>query len=259
MTEELFVGIDVSKAQLDVAIRPTGEVLRRDNTQPGIASLASYLSNLKPTLVILEATGGYERALVSSLAAADLPVVVMNARQVRAFARATGQLAKTDRIDARVLAQFAEAVRPELRTLPDADTRGLEALVTRRRQVISMMNAEHNRLETCADTSMRAEIEATIAFLREQRGRLDAAIAKLLQDSPAWREPAERLQSVPGVGPVLAATLLSALPELGQVSNKRVSALVGVAPVNRDSGRHKGYRAVSGGGVRCAPCSTWQQ
>jgi transposase len=252
MANEVFVGIDVAKDHLDVAVRPSGESYTMEHTSQGINELAWNLNELRPNLIVLEASGGFEHALTIALAEEGLPVVVVNARQTRDFAKATGRLAKTDRIDAIVLAQFAETVRPQLRELPDAKQRTLSALLSRRRQLIEMITAEGNRLATCTDALVRADIEAHLAYLHSRRDQLDQELDEAVQADPNWSFKAELLRSVPGVGAVLATCLLAELPELGKLSNKRIAALVGVAPINRDSGRWRGRRATWGGrgGVR---------
>ena len=243
---QVFVGIDVAKAQLDIALRPTGERWAVTNDEPGIAALVAWLQAAQPTLIVLEATGGYHRAVVAALAAAALPLVVMNPRQVRDFAKATGQLAKTDVLDARAVAHFAEAVRPAPRPLPDAQTEELRALLARRRQLIAMRTAEQNRLEN-APRRLRADIEAHIAWLNQRVVALDNDLDTTLRASPVWRERETLYRSVPGIGPVCARTLVLDLPELGTLSRQRIAALVGVAPFNRDSGTLRGTRTTWGG------------
>jgi transposase len=243
---QVFVGIDVAKAQLDIALRPTGERWAVTNDEPGIAALVAWLQAAQPTLIVLEATGGYHRAVVAALAAAALPLVVMNPRQVRDFAKATGQLATTDVLDARAVAHFAEAVRPALRPLPDAQTEELRALLARRRQLIAMRTAEQNRLEN-APRRLRADIEAHIAWLNQRVAALDNDLDTTLRASPVWRERESLYRSVPGIGPVCARTLVLDLPELGTLSRQRIAALVGVAPFNRDSGTLRGTRTTWGG------------
>ncbi len=242
----VFVGIDVSKARLDVACRPSGTHWAVANDPSGLARLVDRLRGLSPTLIVLEATGGLELPPTGTLAAAGLPVVVVNARQVRDFAKATGRLAKTDAIDAAVLAQFAEAVRPALRPLPDAATQALSALMTRRRQLLEMRTAEQNRLGS-AQSSMHKGIRAHITWLDHRLADLDLDLGRTIRESPVWREQDALLQSTPGVGPVLARTLLADLPELGTLNRKQVAAMVGVAPLNRDSGTLRGHRRVWGG------------
>jgi transposase len=245
---DAFVGIDVSKATLDIAVMPTGETWSVPNSTEGIQELLTRLREISPQLVVLEATGGLERRAVAVLAAAALPVVAVNPRQVRDFAKATGQLAKTDAIDAAVLALFAERIRPEVRPLPDEQTRELEALVVRRRQVVDMITAEKNRLGTAPPSKVvRTAIGRSIQNLQKQLEELDNDLDKSVRNSPSWRKKDELLRSVPGVGKVLSRTLLSLLPELGTLDKKQLAALVGVAPLNRDSGTQRGRRFVWGG------------
>ena len=241
-----FVGIDVAKAQLDIALRPTGERWSVPNDEASIATLVAQLQAVAPTLIVLEATGGYQRAVVAALAAAGLPVVVANPRQTRDFAKATGQLAKTDALDARALAHFADAVRPTPRPVPDAQTEALRALLTRRRQLVAMRTAESNRLGT-APAPVQADIEAHLAWLDQRLATLDDDLDTTLRASPVWRERDALYRSVPGIGPVSARTLLLDLPELGTLSRQRIAALAGVAPFNCDSGTMRGRRAIWGG------------
>lgn len=245
-TPAVFVGIDVSKDRLDLALRPTGERWAVANEEAGIADLVARLRHQAPTLIVLEATGGLDVPVSSALAAAGLPVVVVNPRQVRDFAKATGKLAKTDTLDASILAQFAEAVRPVARALPDAATQALSALLLRRRQLIEMLTAEKNRLGI-APTPVRKGIRAHITWLDGRLADLDEALAHTIRESPIWREKDDLLQSAPGVGPVLARTLVANLPELGTLTRQQIAALVGVAPLNRDSGTFRGTRRVWGG------------
>lgn len=241
-----FVGIDVSKAALDVALRPDEGTWRYANDEAGIAALVSRLQPLAPTLIVLEATGGLERVVVAALALADLPVAVVNPRQVRDFAKATGRLAKTDALDAAALAHFAEAIRPEPHPVPDAQSQALAALVERRHQVVAMLTAEKNRFQQ-ALPAVRPHVAAHIAWLEQALKQLDGELDQLLHASPLWRERDQLLRSVPGVGPTVALTLLAHLPELGQGSVKHVATLVGLAPLNRDSGAWRGTRAIWGG------------
>lgn len=249
----IFVGIDVSKAQLDVAIRPTGEKESIANDKAGIKALVKRLAKIEPTLIVLEATGGYERQVARALVSADLPVVVVNPRQVRDFAKATGQLAKTDSIDAAVLAHFAEVIRPELRPLPDVVTLELRALTARRRQILEMIAAENNRL-AMTSKAVAKRIDAHIRWLEQELERANQELDRAIEQSPIWKENDELLRSAKGIGPVTSRTLLAELPELGTLDRKQISALVGVAPFNRDSGSLKGRRSIWGGRapVRCA-------
>ena len=241
-----FVGIDVSKHQLDVAVRPRGETWTVAHDEAGLSALVARLRALAPTLIVLEATGGLEVALAGALATATLPVAVVNPRQVRDFARSTGTLAKTDRLDAQLLAQFADTVRPEPRPLPDAQAQELTALLQRRRQLVEMLTAEKNRL-ALASRRIRPQLQAHIEWLHKQIAQFDEDLRQLIRSSPLWREKDDLLRSAPGVGPVLATTLLAALPELGQLTRQQIAALVGVAPLNRDSGTLRGRRTVWGG------------
>ena len=241
-----YVGIDVSKATLEVADRPDGTTQQVANDEAGIRALVGELGAASPALVVLEATGGYETAVVTALAAAGVPVVVANPRQVRDFGRATGQLAKTDRIDAQLLALFAERVRPTPRPLTDEFTRALQALLTRRRQVLEMLIAEGNRLEH-APRPVQRGITQHIRWLKKQLARVDNDLDDTIENSPVWRAKDDLLQSVPGVGPRMSRTLLGDLPELGTLTRKQIAALVGVAPHARDSGTLRGRRTVWGG------------
>jgi transposase len=242
----VFVGIDVGKAYLDVAVRPTGTHERLPNDEAGVARLADRLRAARPALVVLEATGGLEVPLTAALATVGLAVAVVNPRQVRDFAKAVGQWAKTDALDAHLLARFAEVVRPEPRPLPDADAQALAALLTRRRQVIAMLVAEQQRLATTV-VALRPRVEAHIAWLRQERDELDRHLRDRVRGSPVWREDDDLLQSVPGVGPVLSTTLIAELPELGRLNRKPIATLVGVAPLNCESGILRGRRIVWGG------------
>jgi len=242
----IFVGIDVSKARLDVAIGRSGERESVVNDKAGIKTLLKRLGEIKPALIVLEATGGVERSVTRALASAELAVVVVNPRQVRDFAKATGQLAKTDRIDALVLARFAEAVRPAVRPLPDELTIELRALIARRRQITEMIVAERNRLSG-ASKSVRKRIDAHIRWLEAELDRADKDLDQSIRQSPIWQENQDLLKSVPGIGPVISRTLLAELPELGQLNRKQIAALVGIAPLNRDSGTMRGRRTIWGG------------
>ncbi len=240
----VYVGIDVSKDRLDGAVRPTGARWQVANDEAGIATLLDHVAAVTPTLVVLEASGGYERPIAAALVAAGWAVAVVNPRHVRDFAKATGTLAKTDALDAQVLAHFAEAVRPRVQPTPDELVQALRALLARRRQVVGMFVAEKNRRPGAARRARRA---AHVAFLEAELAALDQEVAQAIRRSSAWRATAALLRSAPGVGPVVATTLLAELPELGTLDRKRVAALVGVAPFNRDSGTRRGRRAVWGG------------
>lgn len=242
----IFVGIDVSKATLDVGVRPAGERESASNDESGIKPLIIRLRELKPVLIVVEATGGLERQLTRALVSAELAVVVVNPRQVRDFAKATGQLAKTDTIDAMVLARFAEAVRPAVRPLPDAALLELQALVGRRRQLTEMIVAERNRLSAASKTVTK-RIDAHIRWLEAELGRADKDLDQSIRQSPVWQENEDLLRSVPGIGPVISRTLVAELPELGKLNRKQIAALVGVAPLNRDSGTLRGRRTIWGG------------
>ncbi len=247
--EARFVGIDVSKAQVDVAVRPTGKRWTLPYDQTGIEGLIPQIVDLEPALVLLEATGGLELPLVAGLAVAALPVVVVNPRQIRDFAKTTGTLAKTDTLDAGVLAHFADAVRPEVRPLKDAETQVLNSLTARRHQVMTMLVSEKNRLGS-AIGAVSPRIEAHIAWLEQELSDLDKGLRQTLRRSPVWREKDDLLRTVPGVGEQLSLTLLANLPELGTLNRRQTAALVGVAPYNRDSGTLRGKRAVWGGRSR---------
>lgn len=246
MNVSVFVGIDVSKAQFDLALQPEGPGLSTPNSQAGIAAMVERLCTVKPVLIVLEATGGLELPLVRALVEAELPAVVVNPRQVRDFAKATGRLAKTDALDAHTLARFAEAVRPALRPMPDASTQELATLITRRRQLVEMLTAEKNRLSS-AHRRVQKRIQAHIAWLTTELARVEKDLDQAIHNSPVWREQEDLLQSVPGIGPVVTRTLLGELPELGTLNRKQIAALVGVAPFNRDSGTMRGKRTVWGG------------
>jgi len=238
-----FVGIDLSKAQLDVALHPQTQQWKLANNDAGIATLVEYLKKHKPSLIVLEATGGLERPVAEALVKAGFQVAVVNPRQVRHFAKAKGLLAKTDVLDAKVLAQYGEAMKPEARPLSDEQTQQLQDLLARRRQLLEMLKAEKNR-SSRAQPPIRSQIQTHINWLEQHLRLLEQGIKQLQQDNRTWRKKAEVLQSVPGVGPVMSATLLGDLPELGSLSHKQLAALVGVAPFNRDSGRWKGQRVV---------------
>ena len=242
----VFVGIDVSKAELDIAVNENPELWSIANDEAGVADLVRRLLSLRADLVVLEATGGFETLATAALAAVQIPVVVVNPRQVRDFAKSTGQLAKTDTLDAQLLALFAARVRPPVRPLPDAGTQALNALVARRRQVIEMLVAEKNRLGF-ASAPVKKGIQKHIRWLERQLSDVDEDLTSMIRESPIWREKDDLLQSVPGVGPNLARTLLAELPELGVLNRKEIAALVGIAPLNRDSGTIRGKRMIWGG------------
>lgn len=240
------VGIDVSKERLDVAVRPSGERLSVANDEEGRVLLRKRLAKLKPERIVLEPTGGYEAHVVQVLAAAKMPVVVVNARQVRQFAQATGRLAKTDRIDADVLAHFAEAVKPEIREIPDEAHREFEALVGRRRQLVEMRAAEIKRKQL-SPAVVHPSIDAVIEVLTKQIDDVDDNVQRVVRSVPAWRDAQDRNTSAPGVGRVLSSTMMALVPELGKLNSKQIAALVGVAPLNNDSGKSEGRRTTWGG------------
>ena len=248
--EVTYVGIDVAKAQVDVAIRPTNDRWEIPRDEAGIRKLVSQMKTLEPVMVLMEASGGLELPLVAALAAEAVPVVVVNPRQVRDFARATGKLAKTDALDAAVLAHFAEAVRPPVRPLRDAETQLLNSMAARRHQVMTMLVSEKNRLSAATTVAVRPRIEAHIAWLERELDELDEGLRQTLRQSPVWREKDDLLRTVPGVGEQLSLTLLAYLPELGTLDRRQIAALVGVAPFNRDSGTLRGKRTVWGGRAR---------
>jgi len=242
-----YVGIDVAKATLDVAIGSDGEMVQVENSEAGIAQLVKRLGEAAPALVVLEATGGYESLVAAAVAGREIAVAIVNPRQVRDFAKATGVLAKTDRIDARVLARFAEAVRPEPRPLPTAEAKELEEFLGRRRQIVDMLTMEKNRLSIASTERMKKSLKKHIAWLEETLRRANDDIDTAVRNSPAWREQEDLLRSFPGIGPVSARTVLGELPELGALNRKKIAALVGVAPLNRDSGTLQGTRTCWGG------------
>jgi transposase len=241
-----FVGLDIAKDRVDVCVRPTDEQWQTDQTDEGVTQLVARLVGRTPALVVVESTGGYETAVVTALAVAQIPVAVVNPRQVRDFARAIGRLAKTDAIDAAVLALFAERVRPAARPLPDDAHQELVALVTRRRQLVDMLTAERNRLAT-ARRSVRAGVQQHVRWLERRIQDADGDLTTTIQRSPLWRAKDDLLRSVPGIGPITSSLLIALLPELGVLSRREIASLVGVAPLNRDSGRQRGRRIVWGG------------
>ena len=245
-SKAVFIGIDVSKAHLDIAIHEELEVRRVTNDEEGIETLLAELVPLAPALVVLEATGGFEMPAAAALAAAQIPVVIANPRQTRDFARSTGQLSKTDAIDARGLAMFAARVRPEVRGLPSEDAQALDALVSRRRQIIGMLTQEKNRLGFALKPVQKG-IRKHITWLERQLADVDADLDERIRRSPVWAAKRDLLESVPGVGPNLARTLIAELPELGTLTHKQIAALVGVAPRARDSGSFRGKRMIWGG------------
>jgi transposase len=248
-TADRFVGIDVSKARVDVHVRPDSTAFWSATDPEGLAELVRRLTPLRPTLVVLEASGGYEGVIAATLAEAGLPVAIVNPRQVRKFAGAIGRLAKTDAIDAAVIAHFAQAVRPAARPLPDDLSARLAELMARRRQLVVMINAEKQRLGKARDRIAQRSFKALLKSLEAERARIDRAIDKLIEASPLWCAQQDLLKSVPGIGNVVARTLIAELPELGRVDRHQIAALAGVAPMNRDSGRYRGKRKIQGGRV----------
>ena len=246
MKQPTYVGVDVSKKQLDVVIRPIGKIFGVTNDRRGISQLVKRLKELQPVCIVIDATGGLEKELAYALAAESLPVAVVNPRQVSNFAKSLGRRAKTDAIDAAVLAHFAEVMKPEARALPDAAARELTALVNRHRQLVEMITAESNRRDL-ASKSVRKLIKSMLRSLKGQLLLVDREIRKAISASELWRHKAELLRSVPGVGEVTTATLLAGLPELGELDRRQIAALVGVAPFNRESGTWRGKRMIAGG------------
>ena len=242
-----FIGIDVSKATLDVAVHGSGARLQAQNDEQGLKELGAQLLALCPELVVMEASGGYERLCAVVLTQMGLPAAVVNARQVRAFAVATGVLAKTDAVDARVLAHFAAAVRPAVRPLPDAQRAALDEIMGRRRQLVGMLVMEKNRLAQAQTPGVRRDIKSLIAILEKRIGGCDGELQRQIQASPVWRAQEDLLRSFNGIGPVNARVLLVELPELGALDRKQIAALVGLAPIARDSGQHRGRRSIAGG------------
>jgi transposase len=245
--ERLFVGLDVAKDRLDVHLRPSGASFAVAYDETGIADLVARLTALRPELVVLEATGGYEVAVAAALAHAAVPVAVVNPRQIRDFARATGQLAKTDALDAQVMARFAETVQPVARALPNEQAQRLGELVARRRQLVDMLAAELNRRRQARDRRLEQRIAAHVTWLSRAIAELDDEIKRLIRASPIWREAENLLTSVPGIGDVTAHALIADLPELGRLDRRKIAALVGIAPLNRDSGAWRGRRTIGGG------------
>lgn len=250
--EKQWVGIDVCQKYLDVYIRPSGKLFQVTNDEKGIGSLVQTLKKIQPELIVLEATGGMEIDVTVELTTAELAVAVINPRQARDFAKATGQLAKTDAIDAQVLAHFADAIRPEVRQISDESSRQLEDLVARRRQLSDMITAEKNRRRGKTN-SVKASIDEHIEWLEEQLKEIESQIKSAIAVNQEWQQKMKLLTSVPGIGEVVAVTLISSLPELGTISHKSISYLVGVAPLNKDSGKFRGKRKIWGGRakIRC--------
>jgi transposase len=244
---ETFVGIDVAKDKLDVHVRPTDQAFVVSRDHKGLAELVKALEALAPSLVLLEATGGFERMVAAAVAGAQLPIVVINPRQIRDFARASGRLAKTDAIDAAVIARFAEAMRPSPRPIPDEQAQALDELIGRRRQVLEMIVAEGARKRSTASRRIVREIDRHLAYLQKLLTDLDGDLDEAIRSSPAWRETEDLITSVPGVAKRTARTLIAELPELGHLSRRQIASLVGVAPINRDSGKMRGKRAIKGG------------
>lgn len=242
-----FIGIDISKDSLDVAAHGSGQRLQSENSEQGLKRLGEELLALNPELVVMEASGGYERLCAAMLTQAGLAVAVVNARQVRAFAMATGVLAKSDAVDARVLAHFAAAVRPPVRALPDEQRQVLDELMGRRRQLVGMLVMEKNRLAQARNPGVKREIKSLIAILEKRIAGCDGELQRLIQASPIWRAQEDLLLSFKGIGPVNARMLLIEMPELGTLNRKEIAALAGLAPIARDSGKHKGRRSIAGG------------
>jgi transposase len=245
--DRMFVGMDVSKDRLDVHIRPISRAFAVTRNDAGLEDLVGRLVAFAPRLIVLEATGGFETVVAATLAAAGLPLAVVNPRQIRAFAKACGQLAKTDKLDAAMIAHFAEAVQPQARDVPGAAARELGELVTRRRQIIGMMTAERNRRRQLTQPRLVRTVDRVLATLQLQLSEIDTDINTAIRDTPAWRETEELLTSAPAIGPKIARTLIADLPELGALTRRRITALVGVAPYSQDSGKRRGKRAIAGG------------
>ena len=243
----VFAGIDVAKDRLDVHLRPAGQSFAVSRNGAGIEQLLDRLRDTPPALVVMEATGGFELTVAAAIAGAGLPLAVVNPRQIRDFARATGRLAKTDRLDAEAIALFAERIRPEPRPVPDEQAQALAELVARRRQIVEMIGMELNRRRQARARRVARTIEATLRVLEAQLTDLDDDIDAAIRDTPAWRATDDLLQSVPGIGPVASRTLIAEMPELGRIDRRAAAALVGVAPINRDSGYMRGHRAIAGG------------
>ncbi len=250
MKENSYIGIDISKQTIDMLVYPTGEICDFANDNIGIEKAVAWIQNVTPALIVMEATGGLELPLYIALEMAQCRIAVVNPRQVRDFARATGRLAKTDKLDASILAFYAATLKPEPRPFPEQALRELKARVVRRQQIVDMIATEKNRLSSSQDKITKEEIEAHIVWLKSQLDIVNKDITKRLNENPVWQEKAKLLKSVPGVGPVLASTLIAELPELGKTNRCEAAALVGVAPMNHDSGSHKGPRSITGGRCR---------
>jgi transposase len=246
MSTKVYIGIDIGKAQIDIAVHPSEKQWSFSNNEPGINEAVKSIVGVSPALVVLEATGNLQVSLVAALAIAGITPAVVNPRQIRDFAKATGRLAKTDAIDARVIAHFAAAIHPEPRTLSNDQAQELKDIVARRRQVSDMLTAERNRLGS-ARKVVRPRIQSHIIWLQKELEDIDGNLRRAIQESPIWREKDDLLQSVPGIGPVTSATILTQLPELGTLNRRQIAALVGVAPFNRDSGTMRGKRTIWGG------------
>lgn len=245
--EQVFVGIDVSKDRLDVHLKPSGQAFSLARDDAGLGDLVARLKSLQPTLVVVEATGGYEQVVSGAIGSAKLPIAIVNPRQIRDFARAVGRYAKTDALDAEIIARFAEAVRPPARPIPDAQAQALGELVARRRQIIEMMTAERNRLRLVASKRVRKGVERLLAVLQDELSKLEEDLDDTIRGTPAWQQAEDLLTSVPGVADKTARTLLAELPELGSLGPKQIAALVGLAPFNRDSGTMRGRRTIWAG------------
>jgi len=243
----MFIGIDVSKDRLDVHARPGAEAFAVPRNGEGLCALVERLGGLAVELVVIEATGGFETVVAAALAAAGLPLAVVNPRQIRDFARATGRLAKTDALDAAVIARFAEAVRPEPRPVPDAQARALGEMVARRRQIVETMVAEQNRRRTLTQPRLLKGVDRVVALLQAQLSEIERDIDGAIRQTPAWRERENLLKSIPGIGPATSRVLIAELPELGSLDRRKIASLVGVAPMNRDSGAMRGRRTITGG------------
>ena len=242
-----YVGVDVSKESLDMAVYSTGEICSFGNDDAGIAKTTTWLKQVNPAIIVMEATGGMEVSLYVALQETNLPAAVVNPRQIRDFAKSMGILAKTDKMDAKVLARYAATIQPEARPMPDEEARQLNTLVTRRRQLVEMIVAESNRATITRDKTMKQRIHAHIDWLKQELAGIDKNISQMMKENPVWHAKDKLLQSVPGVGPVLSATLIAELSELGILNRRKIAALVGVAPFNRDSGKHRGERSIWGG------------